>query len=408
MPVYVPRDQNVIQKIFQDHFSDFTEQYDDHYAKQYGKYRIIRIKETVERFNECGDYSKGIAQIKCTNPNCLHEYFRPFSCKSWYLCPSCNQKRIQLFAEHLSENLLLKLPHRQFVFTIPKLLRVYFKNDRTLFEEVSKIIFGIVTDFYKEVTHKPLKTGLVVSHHTFGDMLRFNPHWHCIILEGGIDEEDSFHHIPIKDTSKLAEVFRRRVIKLFVEKDLLQKSFAMKLISWKHSGFSVDNSISIPASSQKARVNLSQYSVRHPVSLKKIFYVKENSTVIYRTKYNAYWGENIKLFKAVDFIAELTMHIPPKHKHLIRYYGLYSSRSKGKANKDGSLARFTYRPETSGDVQLVGSPDEYPETVSNKASRQSWARLIQKVRLIPGVCEANSLVVLANAKTTPGMPKMRP
>jgi len=42
--------------------------------------------------------------------------------------------------------LLLKLPHRQFVFTIPKLLRVYFKNDRNLFEEISKIIFGIVTD----------------------------------------------------------------------------------------------------------------------------------------------------------------------------------------------------------------------------------------------------------------------
>jgi len=46
---------------------------------------------------------------------------------------------------------------------------------------------------------------------------------------------------------KLAEVFRRRVIKLFVEKDLLQKSFAMKLLGWKHSGFSVDNSVGIPA-----------------------------------------------------------------------------------------------------------------------------------------------------------------
>ncbi len=27
----------------------------------------------------------------------------------------------------------------------------------------------------------------------------------------------------------------------------------------------------------------------------------------------------LKLFKAGDFIAELTRHIPPKHKHLIRY-----------------------------------------------------------------------------------------
>ena len=238
-------------------------------------------------------------------------------------------------------------------------------------------------------------------------MLRFNPHWHCIILEGGIDEEDSFHHIPIKDTSKLAEVFRRRVIKLFVEKDLLQKSFAMKLLGWKHSGVSVDNSVGIPAASQKARVNLSQYIVRHPVSLKKIFYVKENDTVIYRTKYNAYWGENIKLFKAVGFIAELTLHIPPKHKHLIRYYGLYSSRSKGKANKDGSLARFTYRPKTSGDVQLVGSPDEYPETVSNKASRQSWARLIQKVYEVdPWSLRSKLLSSFGESQNYSGMSKM--
>jgi len=49
-----PREQNVIQKILKDHFSDFEECYDDLYAKQYGKYRIIHIKEAVEKFLECG------------------------------------------------------------------------------------------------------------------------------------------------------------------------------------------------------------------------------------------------------------------------------------------------------------------------------------------------------------------
>ena len=61
MPDYIPGKQNVIQKIFRDHFSDFEEHYDDLYAKEYDKYRIIRIKEAVEKFLECGDYSKGIA-----------------------------------------------------------------------------------------------------------------------------------------------------------------------------------------------------------------------------------------------------------------------------------------------------------------------------------------------------------
>jgi len=283
--------------------SDFEKHYDDHYADKYGKYRIIRIKQAVEKFIECGEYSKGIARIKCTNPECGYEYFRPFSCKSWYLCPSCNQKRLLLFSEHLSQNVLLKLPHRQFVFTLPKLLRVYFKHDRNLFEDVSRIIFSIIQDFYNESAPAALKTASVVSYQSFGDVVRWNPHYHCLVLEGGLDEAGSFHHIPIKDTASLTEVFRRRVIKLFVDRGLLDRRFALKILSWKHSGFSVDASVSIPASSKKARVNLSQYIIRHPVSLKKILYVRSNGTVIYKTKYNEYFKENVKLFSAADFIA---------------------------------------------------------------------------------------------------------
>ena len=385
MPVYTPREQNVIQKIIKDHFSDFEKRYDNHYADKYGKYRIIRIKQAVEKFIECGDYSKGIARIKCTNPDCDHEYFRPFSCKSWYLCPSCNQKRLLLFAEHLSENVLFRLPHRQYVFTVPKILRLYFKYDRNLFEDVSRIISSIIQDFYNESAPAALKTASVVSYQSFGDLVRWNPHYHCLVLEGGIDEAGSFHHILIKDTVSLTEVFRRRVIKLFVDRGLLDPHFARKLLSWKHSGFSVDASVSILASSQKARVNLSQYIVRHPVSLKKIMYIEENSTIIYKTKFNEYWKESIKYFRATDFIAELTQHIPSKHKHLIRYYGLYSSRTRGKATRDGSLAKYGY---TSTPQETPGQDSNLEmENVSNKASRRSWARLIQKVYEVdPLIC----------------------
>jgi hypothetical protein len=79
----------------------------------------------------------------------------------------------------------------------------------------------------------------------------------------------------------------------------------------------------------KARVSLCQYIARNPVSLPKITYEPDKKKVIYHTRYNEYWGENLKLFTALDFIAELTQHIPPEGKHLIRYYGLYASRTKG-------------------------------------------------------------------------------
>jgi len=95
-------------------------------------------------------------------------------------------------------------------------LGFYFKNDRNLFADILKIIFSIVNDYYSGAAKIDLNSAAVVSHQTYVDILRHNPHWHCIILEGGIDENNSFHYLPINDTLKLTEVFRRWVIKLFV------------------------------------------------------------------------------------------------------------------------------------------------------------------------------------------------
>ena len=84
------------------------------------------------------------------------------------------------------------------------------------------------------------------------------------------------------------------------------------------------NSIILYPNDDNARKVLCQYIARHPVSLTKITYETVKKKILYHTKYNEYWGENVKLFTALDFIAELTQHIPAKHKHLIRYYGVYA------------------------------------------------------------------------------------
>jgi hypothetical protein len=115
---YVPRGANILRLIFHDHFPAFVQSYDSLYAKDFGKFRLQRISHVVDKFENCGDYTKGIARIQCSNLSCRFEYFRPFSRKTFYLCPSCSQKRTLLFAQYLDEQLLLILPHRQFVFSI--------------------------------------------------------------------------------------------------------------------------------------------------------------------------------------------------------------------------------------------------------------------------------------------------
>ena len=38
----------------------------------------------------------------------------------------------------------------------------------------------------------------------------------------------------------MTDLFRRRLIKLLVDRELLNEDFARNLLSWKHSGFSPD------------------------------------------------------------------------------------------------------------------------------------------------------------------------
>lgn len=75
---YVPRSRNELYTIFDRHFADFCEQYDEKYPTSYDMYRLERIQQIGERFTTCGDYLQGVARIRCTNSS-----FCSFSQCSW-------------------------------------------------------------------------------------------------------------------------------------------------------------------------------------------------------------------------------------------------------------------------------------------------------------------------------------
>ena len=80
---------------------------------------------------------------------------------------------------------------------------------------------------------------------------------------------------------------------------------------------------------REAQTNLEEYISRPPISPKKIHFEPFKGRVLFDTKYSEYFKENVHMFDALDFLAELTQHIPPKGTQLIRRYGLYSSRIRG-------------------------------------------------------------------------------
>jgi len=262
-------------------FSAFESAYAELYATSCGKFRLPLIQRAAEAFCVCEDWREGIARIHCHDSG--HDLFVPFSCKSFFLCPSCSQKRTLLLGEYLSKDLLLSLPNRQFVWTIPRCLRLFLKYDRSLHANLSRLMFSLLTDSFSEAAGRKITTGMVSSLQTFGEYAAWNPHWlvagcvccspkhpgHSVVLEGGFDRYDNFFFIPIGASDDFVQLWRVKVVEFFANRELINTDFAMKLLGWKHSGFSIESGTHIY--DERARDALCQYIVRAPVSLEKLY-----------------------------------------------------------------------------------------------------------------------------------------
>jgi hypothetical protein len=277
---YRPRGTSSLQRLLRANFPELLARHDPESAVRLGKYRQQRIAKAVERFVDCGDYSKGVARIKCTNAACKSGYFRPFSCKVFHLCPSCSQKRTLLFGEYMDERLLLRLPHRQIVFTFPKVLRPFFRHDHQLFGEVSRLAYCMIQDFYSAAAGRRIHGAAVIAYASAGDFVRWNPHLHGVFLEGGLDRQGRFVHL---------------------NRSLINERLARIVLGWTHSGFSLDMSVKIAAGCSRTREALAQYIARPPVSLSKMLAEEHENSVLYRSEYNPYFKTNARLFPALEF-----------------------------------------------------------------------------------------------------------
>ncbi|MBI2317008.1 MAG: transposase zinc-binding domain-containing protein [Betaproteobacteria bacterium] len=99
--------------------------------------RLIE-EHVIDRFLKCGDPHHGFARIYC--PKCRHDYLLAFSCKARYFCPSCHQKRVLAYGDWVEENVLAPAPHRQYVFTLPRMLRPIFSRRRGLLGKLCHIV----------------------------------------------------------------------------------------------------------------------------------------------------------------------------------------------------------------------------------------------------------------------------
>ncbi len=82
---------------------------------------------------------------------------------------------------------------RNWVFSIPKRLRIYFLYDRKLLAKLSICAWNVITAYLKStVPYDNAVPGASIAVQTYGDFLNFNPHLHAIVSDGCFLEDGSF------------------------------------------------------------------------------------------------------------------------------------------------------------------------------------------------------------------------
>jgi len=175
---------------------------------------------------------------------------------------------------------------------------------------------------------------------------------------------------------------------LLLAEGKITEEIVANIRSWQHSGFSVDQSVRVEAQDTEGLQRLIEYFLRCPFSQTRMIEVTGEGQVIYKTGDNRLGGfpeaasedllagpkRNFQVFDPLDFLAEVTQHIPDAGEHLIRYYGFYSNKSRGLRGQ--------------AQVQPGGAtvPESAP-TPSAKEARKRWAALIKQVYEVdPLVC----------------------
>ena len=303
---------NILQEIFCDHFEEI--EYTCHP-------RDVEM-ENIEKMIHCGDPSFGGALYCC--PKCAQTKFVPFRCRSRF-CPTCGA----LYSIKRTTAMSFKLiaaPHRHCVFTIAEELRSLFLVDRSLLSLLFSAVNQVISRLFYDLNHsRHFVPGFICVLHTFGRDLKWNPHIHCLVSEGGIDKFGLWRSVSHFNYSFLRHAFQTVLLNLLQQK-LPPEFKRLKAAIYRNS----KNGFYVYAKSNKCNPSsilnyIGRYLGRPVIATSRIdSYDKVADTVTFH--YNRHEDDLLvhETIPAMDFIKRLMRHIPEKHFKMIRYYGIYA------------------------------------------------------------------------------------
>ena len=303
---------NILQSIFKDHYEEII------FTLHPRKTEV----ENIDKMINCGDPSFGGAMYGC--PSCGKLKFVPFRCHSRF-CPSCGNKYAMDRTTSMSFK-LIDVPHRHCVFTIDSQLRHFFLKDRSLLDCLFLAVNSVISRiFFKQNKSLNLTPGFIRVLHTFGRDLKWNPHIHCLLSEGGYSDNGFWRRISHFNYTYLRNAFRTALLDEMESR--IGPSFnKIKSRCYREhkDGFYVYARPNT-CDPKTAIKYIGRYLGRPVIAASRIDRYDGDLVTFHYNRHedDKYVEETIPV---MEFIQRLIRHIPEKHFKMIRYGGIYARR----------------------------------------------------------------------------------
>ncbi len=270
-------ERTVFYRVLFHYFEKFLLEYENRFEREYGYFRPV-VQEVVEKYLDCGNPKNGFARIRCSD--CGASQLLMFSCKSRGFCPSCHAKRREEWGEWMRETLLLDFSHRQVVFTIPKILRIFFKYNRKLLSGLCLCGKEALLKYLRAVTCKEITPGIIAGIQSFGSRINLHPHLHFLATEGGVDKKGRFHRVLNFNDTLLCRFFIREIFSLLLRKQLINLTLVQKILRWRHTGFNVHTKVRATSKNEAERVG--KYMIRPLLSIDRLSFDEQEGKICYQ------------------------------------------------------------------------------------------------------------------------------
>lgn len=316
----------------------FDANWEKYLAEDDVKVSIAQFK-AASAIRVCRTAILGVDYYACEDCGEVVEIYH--NCRNRF-CPTCSWGDTIKWASRLKDQ-MMALPHRHVVFTLPHALIPLIKSNG---KELLNTLLRTAADTFKDwVEHKyQLKIGVISVLHTFGETKEYHPHVHMIVSWGGIDFKTK-ELKPIKGLfvnykflkDKFQNKFEDVIVQMYNSGKLLHKfedridlNRFLKRINKKSWAIHLEPPMANPTAVIRY---IGRYSKRACISEYKITDICGEHISFKYKDYKTIDTDNKPVVRELklhykEFFPRLLQHVPLPYFRLVRYYGLYATKSK--------------------------------------------------------------------------------